>query len=124
MELPRLGAALIAVASAAAVDRLAATVPAGEMWLLIDAVASHDDPVAKTLFWVIEGEAGMTQVLDEGATGANVRVRLGDGYAMPFWMPPTWSVRIQSTVALAAGKKFYMSYHVHKLRGVPPGSYL
>ena len=113
------------VISAAAASLILVSVPVGEYWRIQEVVAWHDDPAGADLYWAILGEGSLPiLVLPVGATAISIRTRLSNYYNCPFWLPPTAGFRISTPAPLAAGKKFYLDYHVSKARGVAPGSWL
>lgn len=110
--------------SAAAVAELAWGVGGtGELPRIQEVVAYHDDPAGATLSWRITSSAGGIIIIPIGATAVSARVRLGDSYTLPLWLPYQWNIAVVATGALAAGKKFYMAIHYLELLGVPAGTF-
>jgi len=112
------------IESAAAAGNLTLECAAGEVWEVHEVVIYHDDPAGNTLNWrLINPTMTKSVTIPIGAVAINERVRLGAWLATPLVLCPGMAVDIMGG-ALAAGKKFYMEYHIHRVRGVPAGEWL
>jgi hypothetical protein len=108
------------ISSAAAVALLEATPAQGEVWRIIAASAYHDDPAAHDVYWSLK--QGATTLPME--TGANLatnykhqlynQVKVGDAIELRYGE----AIVINSSVAMAAGKKFYISLYLMVKLGV------
>jgi hypothetical protein len=96
--------------SVAAASLLSVTVPTGERWKLIHVLASHDDPAAHDLRFIITRDTVSSILHEVVNTATSIRLQMYQHVHTrdSFILKAGDQLHIESTVAMAAGKKLYI----------------
>jgi hypothetical protein len=105
--------------SAAAASLLSVTVPTGERWRIVHGLASHDDPAAHDIRFIVTRDT-VSYILHEVVNVAtSIRAQLYTSVVTrdTLILKAGDQIHVESTVAMAAGKKLYIQLLLEKRIG-------